>query len=372
MKVLVLCKRFHTGKDLVADRFGRLFELPEAMAIAGHEVQGIAMAYRRARMPAAPVSDRVSWHVGDLSVGGLLDYRHALHQALRDWRPDVIWAGSDALQAGLGARLARREAIPLVIDLYDDYEAFGLTRLPGMRGLLRRACRGANALTVVSRTLARKVATAYGVTAPVHVLGNGVREDLFHPRDGAAARRQFGLPGDAHLIGAVGALTDDRGIDDLWRAFQHLAATDERLWLVLAGRRSSRSASWSHPRLRWLGELPLEAAAAAVSALDVAVVCNRDSLFGRACHPLKLVEAVAAGRPVVAAAVGDVGLLLAGRPDCLYPPGDWHTLAQRITGQLASPSPVRNLPAPSWTDVGADLARVLEDVVARSPLDGHR
>src|SRR5690606_33533407 len=234
MRVLVVCKRQYSGKDLVSDRFGRLYELPLGLASLGDDVRICALSYRGRRGPSAGCFEGTALQWRSLNA---LPIGLALHGAWLDdvaagWRPDVVWASSDMLQAVLAARWASRHGIPLVIDLYDNYESFGLSRLPGLETAFRSACSEAAALTVVSDSLAEYVRTAYRPPCPVTTVVNGVRKDLFQPRDQALARRSLGLPQGARLIGTAGALTADRGISDLFDAFELLSRRDEQLWLV--------------------------------------------------------------------------------------------------------------------------------------------
>lgn len=354
MRILVLSKRQYTGKDLLDDRYGRLFEIPAGLAARGHEVAGVALSYRRrGALPAFAAGAGlagVRWLSVNALPAGLWRYPRQLATVVRDFRPDVVWACSDAFHAIAGALLSRATGVPLVIDLYDNFESFAATRLPGVGPLFRVACRQAGGLTVVSRALRDHVVPDYGIAAPVTVVGNGVRRDLFFPRDRLAARERLGLPAGVKLVGTAGAISADRGIDDLFEAFLQLADADPAVRLVFAGPRDGTPARYRHPRIVDLGVLPFERVPDLLSALDVAVVCNRDSAFGRYCFPLKLYEIVACGTPVVAAGLGDVATILGGHPESLYRPGDVADLARRIAGQLAAPRQSAGLAVPTWDD----------------------
>ena len=77
-----------------------------------------------------------------------------------------------------------------------------------------------------------------------------------------------------------------------------------------------------------LGTLPLDIVPALLNALDLAVICNRDSAFGRHCFPQKAYEIIACRVPLVAAAVGSMNELLTEYPNCLYEPESANGLAQ--------------------------------------------
>jgi glycosyltransferase involved in cell wall biosynthesis len=369
MRVLVLSKRQYTGKDLLDDRYGRLFEIPAALATAGHDVRGLALSYRRRASGQYRWSDvpRLSWHSANALPMGLIRHASWAARELASWRPQIIWASSDALQGVLGARLATSYDVPLVIDLYDNYESFGLTRLPGLKRWFRLACRRADGLSIVSRSLAQHVAVTCAPEGRICLLGNGVDGDLFKHGDREASRRSLGLPTHARLIGTAGAITAGRGIGDLFEAFVSLADEDETLWLVIAGPRDGTPAKYRHPRIIDLGMLPWVSIPLLFNSLDVAVVCNRDSEFGRYCFPMKLQEMNACGVPVVAAAVGDVASILETVPNALYPPGDAVALAAAIRAQLAAPSVLAVPRVATWHALGQQLGSFFREV-----LETHR
>ncbi|MGY1530409.1 glycosyltransferase [Luteimonas sp. A649] len=360
MRVLVVCKRQYTGKDLIQDRFGRLYELSVGLSKMKDEVRVCALSYRRRSGKEAGRFDgtSVDWHSLDAFPAGLLRHGAWLDAVVADWRPDVVWASSDMVQAVLAVRWSSRRGIPCVIDLYDNYESFGLSRFPGLRTAFRHACREAAGLTVVSATLAEHVRHRYRVSCPVEVVVNGVRKDFFRPRDRGLARDRLGLPTGARVIGTAGALTEDRGISDLFDAFERLARHDDNLWLVHAGPTDHSARRLRHPRVVDLGTLPQQSVPDLLAALDVGVVCNRDSAFGRFCFPLKLHEMLSMRIPVVAAALGDVQQLLAGHSQCLYAPGDVEMLSERIAAQLFSPL-VPDIASPTWGDCAETLRLTL-------------
>ena len=97
-----------------------------------------------------------------------------------------------------------------------------------------------------------------------------------------------------------------------------------------------------------LATLRLDTVPVLLNALDVAVICNRDSTFGRHCFPQKAYEIIACRVPLVAAAVGSMNELLSEYPECLYEPENGNSLAQVIERQLEARTIV-DLRVPSWT-----------------------
>ncbi|WP_290592741.1 glycosyltransferase family 4 protein [Arenimonas sp. SCN 70-307] len=363
MKVLVLCKRYSTGRDSLGDRYGRLYNLPRELARLGWQVDVRSLSYR-SRVAGEGWSSLAGfdWRDYAFSPVGLMAYRADVLDVIR--RPDIVWSSSDALHCVIGDRVASRLGVPHVVDLYDDYESFGLTRFPFLRGEMRAAFDRAAALTVVSRSLMEivKERQRQGIRL-IHV-PNGVDEaPTIFGRD--ELLRRLGLASGVRLVGAVGALDPTRGIGDLFEAFFRLCDSYSDLHLVLAGRESGATRRVRHPRIHRLGQVPHQEARSVLAALDVSVVCNRDSRFARACHPMKLVESISAGVPVVAAEVGEVARVLRAWPECLYPSGDVPALVHRIAGQLGSPRRIDPTVVQSWAEVAVSLAAALQGAVGR-------
>jgi glycosyltransferase involved in cell wall biosynthesis len=369
MKILVLTKRQYMGKDLLDDRFGRFWELPLGLAHRGHEVQGISLSYRtRATGSFCPAPGKLTWHSLNLLTRGLPALQHYLRYAQRlsaDFRPDIVWACSDAFHAIFGRHLSARIGASFVIDVYDNFETYPATRAPGVLPLFKRALRAANGITCVSSQLVDYIADHYHSRAPVLVLENAVRADLFYPRDRLVSRRALNLPQTAQLIGTAGALSASRGMDALYRAFKILAAEEKDIHLVLAGprRRSDKIPHGEH--IHDLGNLPLERVPSFLSALDVGVVNNRDSAFGRFNFPQKAREMIACGVPVVAAGVGTMKRLLVEFPELLFAPDDAASLAAAVHRQLVKPMRIGDK-IPSWSDLAAQLETFFHTVGSRT------
>jgi teichuronic acid biosynthesis glycosyltransferase TuaC len=222
-------------------------------------------------------------------------------------------------------------------NLYDNFESFGLARIPGSVHAFRRAVRQADAVTCTSRTLAQHVRDTYRARGTVIAMPSTVDKDTFRVRDKAECRRSLGVPEHAKLIGTAGGLHADKGVATLYEAYARLAADDPSLHLVLAGPTDKRLLPPTGPRVHHLGCLPHRQVAMLFSALDVGVIYLRDTPFGRFCFPQKAYEMAACGLPIVAAEVGDMCHLLANHPKSLYRPDDAGDLAESVCEQLRAP-----------------------------------
>lgn len=308
MRPFFVCKQFTMRRDFIADRYWRLWHLPAQLAARGHAVAGIACAYRGGG--AAGLSENtglgsVRWDTCRLvapSPAHWIAWQRRLHRCARDHRADVIVASSDALQLHAGRRLARALGVPLVVDFYDNYATYGLSRVPGAQRALRLSAREAAAVTVVSAPLGDHLQREYALAVSPCVLSNGASDDFFSAPDRAAAREALGLPATSRLIGTAGALDSSRNIEALYGAFLQLAGQDEELHLVLAGK--PQVPPPTHPRVMLLGTIAPGQMPAFWRALDVAAIGLQDDSFGRYCYPQKLAEIAAVGTPMVFPKIG--------------------------------------------------------------------
>jgi glycosyltransferase involved in cell wall biosynthesis len=253
--------------------------------------------------------------------------------------------------------LSLKYHIPLVFDLYDNFEYYLMAKLPIVKQLYRLAVKKSDAVTCVSRPLARLI-NSYGEKNRVFVLENAVREDLFFPMIKKKCRDSLKLPQNSILIGTAGALEASRGIEILFKAFDHLKTNHPDIHLAVAGPRTSILPT--DTRILDLGTLPLEKVPLLFNALDVAIICNKNNEFGRYCFPQKAREIMACDIPLIAAKVGSLKELLRDHPEWLYDPGSSGSLAGALEKRLASRTTAYP-PSPTWWD----QAKMLEEIMLR-------
>jgi glycosyltransferase involved in cell wall biosynthesis len=137
----------------------------------------------------------------------------------------------------------------------------------------------------------------------------------------------------------VGDLVPDKGVQTLLDAYRLLESPPP---LVLAGRSMPESA-WEVPDgVQLLGA---QAHSEVLRYFRSARMVLVPSLWADAC-PTVVLEAMAAGRPVIAAASGGiVDLVVDGETGLLVPPGDVSALASAITSLLSDPEAAQALGA---------------------------
>lgn len=363
MNILVITKRQYTGKDLLSNSYGRLFEIPAALSELGHNVSGIAFSYRPKQNGVYKWEQypNLTWHSINAFPTSLIFFTNVAKKLFFGSKPDIIWASSDMIITSLSYKMARKLGIPIIIDLYDNYESFSLSRLPGLKSAFKKACQNADGVTTVSQALSGLVKSHYKRNPETFLIPNAAKKSIFFPRKKSISRSALGLPNNATIIGTAGSLTKDRGIEDLIESFLSLSKTQPNLYLAVAGpsdetiRRHKKN-----PNIINFGTINLNKVPLLLASLDVVVICNKHSDFGSYCSPLKLMETLAMNVPFVAASTGDTYSYLKNRNDCLYTPGDTIDLCKKIQSHLKTYSSEGLPTPPSWKDSATKLEKLMK------------
>jgi phosphatidylinositol alpha-mannosyltransferase len=183
-----------------------------------------------------------------------------------------------------------------------------------------------------------------------------------------------GWPGQGGVLGFLGRMDEPRkGLDVLLRAFALLAAQRPGLRLLVAGRGDlddvrSRVPAAFRDRLILLGQVSQEDKARFYHSVDVFCAPNT----GGESFGVVLIEAMAAGAPIVASDLDAFQLVLrGGRAGELFPSGDSAALAaaagrlldDRALRQRLSAAATDAVRAYDWPMVARDVVKVYEAVV---------
>ncbi|HUX68206.1 MAG TPA: glycosyltransferase [Terriglobales bacterium] len=255
------------------------------------------------------------------------------------------------------ALLRRHWNAPLLWHLHDFPAGADAAREPLSSRLLRRLSRQVTLAIANSAAVAQAHAARYPRLAPrLRVVPNGVNLEQLQGGDGAALRARWQLPPQALVIGMVAIFAPWKGQEIFLRAarrvLEHAPAT--RFVLVgddiydTTGHGGRRQELEALARELGLGEAVRfpgfvgDEIASAYAALDVMVhASTAPEPFGRT-----VIEAMAAGVPVIAAAAGGMlEVVEDGVSGLLTPPGDEAALAQAMLALAADPARRRQLAA---------------------------
>ena len=328
-----------------------LHELASALAGRGHRVTVLAPFVRRAdNHLEAPYHVRRYQRPSSKRFGVRQTLLYLLHEYWQ--RPfDVLHCHGAYPPAYVGATLKRLLKIPMVVWPH------GSDILPGefiranarLERRLRRALATADLIIAQSEFLKREMLALSVPDEKIRLIPNGVHVAEFQSVTSAPS-----LP--YPYILAMGSFTHKKGFDVLLRAFASVAAEDASVHLVMAGAGKE-----------------LTAYTALVRAYDMLDRVHFVGIVGGGCkiqlyqhclffvsssrrEPFAVVnlEALAAGKPLVATAVGgNVEVVSEGGNGFLVPPDDHQALSRRMLTLLKDPA------------LRAKMARLSSDLARR-------
>jgi glycosyltransferase involved in cell wall biosynthesis len=269
------------------------------------------------------------------------DFVHDLHRAAAF---DIVYERYSLFATG-GRMIAQRLGLPYVLEvdapLADEaaqHRGLQQGEIDLAREVERYLFSTADHVVTVSDELGHYVRSV-SPDARVTTIPNGVNVSRFdRVGDPALWRSRLSdSPSEDIVVGFVGNVRPWHGVELLVDAMAELAdlrqvklcivGTTEASRRMLEQRAADRGVL---ARVRCLDVVPPDAAPYVLKAMDV-LVAPYPHLERFYFSPLKLFEYMAAGRAVVASAIGQISDLVAdGRTGLLVPPGDTHALAAAI------------------------------------------
>jgi glycosyltransferase involved in cell wall biosynthesis len=354
----------------------RALPLAGALVVRGHEVTmvlppwqnpedaGRAWADEGVRVENLPLPAGIpGWFHGRLTL--------ALARRALSLEPDVVHAFKPKAYAGLAHGLLRGR-VPVTVDT-DDWEGPGgwndLTPYPPPLKFLfarqeRWGLRRGDAVTVASRALQTLTWAQGGDLKRVHYLPNGVAWP--HP--------PVEPTGDRRPTLLLYTRFFEYDLDRLWRVVARVREGRPAARLYVVGKglfgeeeallRTARKAGWrvaekagADADLIYAGYVPVGALPAHFAQADVALYPFDDTLVNRTKCPVKLLDLLAAGLPVVGEGVGQIReMVREGETGLLVPSGDEESFAAAILALLEDGDRRRTMGARAGADVRARFA----------------
>ena len=279
---------------------------------------------------------------GKLSFAvSMWSYRRVLKKYLRAHPAELLYARSHTVLPTL-----LKTGIPVVLELH---------ALPTV--LRRRFVRLCNrcSLVVCLTSLQKKTLNDWGVRlGKIVVEADGVDLHRFAKLPpAAAARKEWGVPGSAPVVGYAGSLitrnTVEKGVGEFVAALAHLKQKGVKAVGLIAGgpdvwkhdyEMQAHASGLTKDDIRFLGHLPPMDIPRVIAAFDVCVYpapASDNDYFLRDTSPLKLFEYLASGRPIACADLPPLHDVVDPSLVRFCTPGDAQSLAGAISWLLAHP-----------------------------------
>jgi glycosyltransferase involved in cell wall biosynthesis len=329
------------------------------------------------------VDDRISLtHVPALrrDINPLDDAKayRAIRELMGLHRPTVVHTHM-AKAGALGRTAARRAKVPVIVHTFHGHVIEGYFGDPSSRAILlaeRGLARISDALIGVSNAVRDELMDlGVGRRDQWHVIPLGLDLSGFERArpDVGECRRILELPVDKPVVAIVGRLAPIKDHQTFLRAAASVATRNPDVHFAIAGdgplrlRLELDAMRMLGDRvhfLGWVGSLP-----GMYAAFDVVVLTSRNE-----GTPVALIEAGAAGKPVVATRVGGVrDVVYEGENGLLAPPADPAAVAAAIETILQAPALAKALGKQgrerskgfSRERLADDLARLYREVMER-------
>lgn len=329
---------------LVVPRYGNEIDEPGIVRVAGRPVPG----------------DRE-----DRLVGWRAMHRAVL-EAAQDC--DLIHVQTPFIAHYAGLKAGRKLGLPVVATyhtLFEEYLQHYTKPIPPSwlrgqaRALSRRQCNQLDAVIVPSTAMRQRL-ESYGVTSPMHVLPTGIPMAQFAGGNGKRFRQKFGIGETRPMALFVGRVAHEKNIGFLLEALVQARQIRPDALLVIAGEgpamadlKAQTAALGLQDAVQFIGYLDRQQALPdCYAAANVFVFASRTETQG-----LVLLEAMAAGVPVIALSEMGTTDILAPARGAFSPPNDPRAFGEVLGQFLKHPEAWRHLNdeapiyAQEWTDV---------------------
>ncbi len=293
-------------------------------------------------------------HVGYNIVGFWMVARH-----VRRFRPDFIYERYSLLNFS-GVLAAKWYGVPLVLEVNSplafEMKEEGLLRLERFGSWSEKAiCNGAAVVVTVTSVLKRMLVEGGVEEGRVQVMANGVDPAKFRVGEGdEGLRRRLGLEG-RRVIGFVGWFRPWHGLEMLVEAFEKSGLAEEGVSVLLVGDGPAL------PSLREaVAERGLEGRVVITGAVRHGEIPEYVALFDCAvqpaanqyCCPMKIIEYLAVGKPVIAPAQENIEELVGEGVDAaLFEAGSMESLSGALRRVMGDEQEMARLQAGARTAV---------------------
>jgi glycosyltransferase involved in cell wall biosynthesis len=306
-------------------------------------------------------------------------HRRRICRAIQQVQPDVILETYSPMNLS-GADAAKQTGVPFVVDdlapSWEEAEVYGRGIDSLSRWARRKLLKEASVVIAVNDFL-RDAFRDEGVERDrIAVVQNGVAAEFLSVRSDPAFKAKLGFHETDVVFVYAGSFQPFHRVDFLVEAFAQVRSDNARLLLVgdgitLADVREQVAHHDLHDKVVIVGQVAHHEVASYLAASDVGVLPATEEYT----NPMKVIEYLAAGRPVVAPQVRAVeGLVTADSDALLFTPFEAGSLAQALDRfasdnclreRLAEQARGSHVRDQSWQRAGDALAGALAVAVGK-------
>lgn len=265
-----------------------------------------------------------------VDTGYYLNYRYSTQARKLLQTMDIVHVHHPFLSGSIGLRICRPRNIPVVFTNHTRYDLYAHAYLPILPDVISETmlhaymptfCRGCDRVISPSAGM-RDILLRLGVDVPVQIIPNGVDIKPFLVKDDACDRAELGFNSDDLILIYVGRLGPEKNMPFLLRSFAGISQAYENARLLIVGDGPERDnmedraqTMGIQEKVVFTGMVPYEKLPGYLHIADAFVTASVTEV-----HPLSVIEAMAAGLPVLG----------------IKSPGVGDTVQDGITGLLST------------------------------------
>ncbi len=268
----------------------------------------------------------------------------AMRRLIREYQPDVVH--THTAKAGFVGRLAARlEGVPVVVHTFHGHVFKGYFNAVKSKLFVlmeRLAARWADTIITLTDSLRRELVNQYHITRKGHItvlpLGLDLTPFVEAPRKSGTFRQAWDIPPEAPLIGIVARLAPVKNHRLFLETAQRILQQRPDAYFAIVGDGEDGDMLRAYAAELEIAERVVftgwqKDTAAVYSDIDVKVISSKNE-----GTPVTIIEALAAGCPVVSTDVGGVrDMLEGGTFGRLVPYGDPDALATAVLETVDTP-----------------------------------
>lgn len=326
---IFLSKRRPQNRDLFLSPYGRFYYIPKILSQEGDECHLVLGDYQ-GKNDENRIDDELNIH----STQFLPNPFHFLNYVKKIINPEKdVWiiGFSDIYFGILAVHIAHGVGAKSLIDAYDNYESYIPWAKP-LHWIWRHYLKNSDYLTAAGPQLLALISS--GRNKSKDVVLPMAADPIFKPQNKIESRHKLNLPRTKILIGYIGSANNNRGISTLLDAMNTIAKERPDILFIMSG---FKPIDLRLPKnVKHLGYIEADKVPILVSSLDLSIAINLNSSFGLYSYPIKIYEALASQRTIIASNTPASAWVLREHPELLFASDSPSELLKKIYETLDS------------------------------------